>query len=74
MALPVAAGAPTVLIRRPAFGRAGLTRGQLDEWLNLTADELRLEQELIVVGPIQAPEDLPSLIDELEGHLPQVLR
>ncbi|HET9455564.1 MAG TPA: hypothetical protein VFO66_14865 [Gemmatimonadaceae bacterium] len=65
MPLKIAAGAPTLLIRRAALERAGLSRAQLDERLNLTADEFRLERDLIVVGPIHG-EDIASLVAELE--------
>lgn len=58
---------PTILIRREAFERVGLTRSQLDEWLNLTADEFRVEGQLIAVGPIVGEESLDRLIAELEG-------
>jgi hypothetical protein len=67
MALTVAAGAPTLFIRKDAFERVGLTRERLDERLNLTADEFRAERGLIAVGPLSAADDLPALIDELEG-------
>jgi hypothetical protein len=65
MPLKISAGAPTLLIRRAALERAGLSRAQLDQRLNLTADEFRLERDLIVVGPIHG-EDIASLVAELE--------
>ena len=58
---------PTILIRREAFERVGLTRTQLDEWLNLTADEFRVEAGLVAVGPIVGDESLDRVIAELEG-------
>ena len=67
MPLQVQAGAPTLFIRKDAFERAGLTRARLDERLNLTADEFRVERGLIAVGPLPAADDVPALIDELEG-------
>jgi hypothetical protein len=67
MPIPVPSGAPTLFIRKGAFERAGLTRSQLDDRLNLTADEFRIERDLVSVGPIQAADDLSLLIDELEG-------
>ncbi len=67
MALDIEAGAPTLCIRRDAFERAGLTRARLDERLNLAADEFRVERNLIAVGPLAGAEELPALIDELEG-------
>ena len=58
---------PTILIRRDSFERVGLTRTQLDEWLNLTAEEFRVEAGLVVVGPLVGEESLDRLIAELEG-------
>jgi hypothetical protein len=67
MPLYVQAGAPTLLIRKEAFERAGLTRNRLDERLNLTPDEFRVERDLIAIGPVHAVDDLPTLVEELEG-------
>ena len=58
---------PTILIRREAFERVGLTRTQLDDWLNLTADEFRVEAGLVLVGPLVGEESLDRVIAELEG-------
>ena len=46
MPLPLAPDAPTVFIRRDAFERAGLSRAALDERLNLTDQEFRVNLEL----------------------------
>jgi hypothetical protein len=67
VALNVFTGAPTLFIRKSAFDHSGLSRATLDERLNLTADEFRVERELIVVGPIHAVGDLPGLLEELES-------
>ena len=67
MPLHVASGAPTLFIRKDAFERVGLARAALDERLNLTADEFRVEGALVAVGPLPGPSDLTDLIDELEG-------
>ena len=66
MPLDLSAGDPTLLIRKDAFEKAGLTRAALDERLNLTPDEFRLEGALIAVGPIVGG-DIGDLIAELEG-------
>lgn len=66
MPLRIPTGAPTLLIRRPALERAGLTRARLDERFNLTADEFRLERDLVIVGPIHG-EEIASVVDELEA-------
>ena len=66
MAIEVPAGAPTLFIRKVAYDRSGLTRAALDERLGLTAEEFRVERDLIAIGPIHASNDLAALIDELE--------
>jgi hypothetical protein len=67
MPLPISAAAPTLLIRRDAFERAGLTRAALDERLVLTDEEFRVEGNLVAVGPIPGDDVLTALIDELEA-------
>lgn len=67
MPITLSAGAPTLLVRRSAFERAGLTRAALDERLNLTADEFRVEGALVAIGPLVGESALTSLIEELEG-------
>lgn len=66
MPIRLATDAPTLLLRKEAFERAGLTRSQFDEWLNLTADEFTVEADLIAVGPIYDDEALQQLITALE--------
>ena len=67
MPLSTAHGAPTLVIRKPAFERSGLTRAALDTRLNLTPDEFRVEGNLVAVGPIHEEPSLVALIEELEG-------
>ena len=67
MPLDVANGAPTLFIRRDAFERSGLTRAQLDDRLGLTADEFRVEGQLVVVGPLVGESGIEGLVEELEG-------
>lgn len=66
MPLTLSHTAPTLLIRRNAFERAGLTRALFDEVLNLTADEFRVEGSLIAVGPLVGEEAVGDLIAQLE--------
>jgi hypothetical protein len=66
MALRIDSAAPTLLIRRDAFERVGLTRQQFDDALNLTPDEFRVEGALIAVGPLVGESALGELIDTLE--------
>jgi hypothetical protein len=66
MPLPVPFATPTIVIRRSAFERAGLTREAIDKRLNLTADEFRVEGGLIAIGPIHGDEELTTFVEELE--------
>ena len=67
MPVSINAGAPTLLIRKEAFERVRLTRAQIDARLNLTADEFRIEGQLIAIGPLVGDDTLTGLIAELEG-------
>lgn len=66
MPLSTPSGAPTLIVRKDAFERGGLSRAQLDERLNLTADEFRVEGSIIVIGPIHEEPSLVALVEELE--------
>ncbi|HKG90486.1 MAG TPA: hypothetical protein VKA84_01265 [Gemmatimonadaceae bacterium] len=68
MPLDIPAGNPTLLVRREAFERAGLVRSAIDDRLNLTADEFRVEGALIAIGPLVGETGaLEGLVEELEG-------
>jgi hypothetical protein len=58
--------APTLLIRRAAFEGANLTREGIDRWLNLTADEFRVEGGVIAIGPVHDDDGLQALVAALE--------
>lgn len=66
MPLHVPEGHPTLFIHRAAFERAGLVRQAIDERLGLTADEFRVEGNLVAIGPVHDDEALGALIAELE--------
>lgn len=67
MPIPIAPDAPTLLIRKESYERAGLSRAALDERLNLTDQEFRVEGALIAVGPIVGENALVDVVAELEG-------
>ena len=67
MPLRVSDHGPTLFLRRAAYERSGLTRTQLDDRLGLTADEFRVEGDLVAVGPIPGDDSLSALIEELES-------
>ncbi|HEY8832013.1 MAG TPA: hypothetical protein VIM21_05845 [Gemmatimonadaceae bacterium] len=66
MALELAFGHAVVLIRQNAFERSGITRSAIDKRYNFTADEFRVEEGLVVLGPLPSDDMLPELIDDLE--------
>jgi hypothetical protein len=67
MPLDLSASAPTLLIRRAAFERAGLARTEIDARYNLTPDEFRVEGELIAIGPLVEEDAVGDLIEQFEG-------
>ena len=66
MPIPIRAGAPSLFIRREAYERSGLARAALDERLGLTADEFRVEGDLVVIGPVYDAEAFGDVLAELE--------
>ena len=66
MALTVPRGAPTLLFRRQAYEESGLVRAAIDERLGLTADEFRVEGDLVVIGPVFDADAFAMLLDDLE--------
>jgi len=66
MAHEIPAGQSILLLKRDAYERAGITREAIDRRLNLTADEFRVDGQLILVGPIPDDTALRDIIDDLE--------
>jgi hypothetical protein len=66
MPLSIPFAVPTIVIRKSAFERVGLTRRAIDERLTLTSDEFRVEGDLIAIGPIHNDEELTTFVEELE--------
>jgi hypothetical protein len=58
---------PAILIRRTAFEERGLTRSMFDELFGLTAEEFRVEGDLIAIAPLPPGTDVTALIDQMEG-------
>jgi hypothetical protein len=57
----------SILIRRSAFERANLARSAIDERYNLTDEEFRVEEELVVIGPLPSDDMISQLIEDLEN-------
>ncbi len=66
MALDIHHDTPTILVRREAWERSGLTRAAIDELFNLTPDEFRVEGGIIAIGPIFDDANLELLVSALE--------
>jgi hypothetical protein len=66
MPLPLSAGAPTLLVKRAAFERAGITRAQIDQALTLTDEEFRVEHGLVAIGPIFDDDGFAALVEAFE--------
>lgn len=66
MPLSIPSGHPTLVIRKDAYERVGLTRAALDARLGLTDEEFRVERGLVVIGPIVASDELSEVVAELE--------
>jgi hypothetical protein len=66
MPLELPTSKPSLLLRRGAFERSGITRAAIDEHLGLTDQEFRVEGDLIVIGPILDEDALQSLLVDLE--------
>ena len=68
MPIPLQHDASTLFIRREAYERARLVRAAIDERLNLTAEEFRVDGDLVVIGPVPDEDAVRALIDALEAH------
>ncbi len=66
MAQEIPAGQSVLFIRRDAYERAGITREAIDQRLNLTADEFRVDGQLVVIGPLPDDSAVRDVLDDLE--------
>jgi hypothetical protein len=66
MPLRLSDSASTLLIRRPAFEKAGLLRSEIDSFLELTDDEFRVEGDVVAIGPVFDSGSLSELVSQLE--------
>jgi hypothetical protein len=66
MPLPLSSGAPTLVVKKAAFERAGITRAQIDQALTLTDEEFRVEHGLVAIGPIFADDGFSALVAAFE--------
>jgi hypothetical protein len=67
MPLEISHNQPVILIRQRAFEEVGLVRSAIDARYNLTDQEFRVEEGLVVLGPLPSDDLLPRLIADLEA-------
>ena len=68
MPLRLSDAASTLLIRRPAFERAGIARADIDAFLELTDEEFKVEGDLVAIGPVFDASALSEVVAELENR------
>ena len=66
MSIRISSGAPTLLIRHPAYERAGLVRAAIDQLLGSTPEEFRVDGDLVVIGPVYDEEAFSELMAQCE--------
>ena len=67
MAQEIPAGQSALLIRRDAYERSGIPRQAIDDRLNLTADEFRVDGRLIIIGPLSDDTAFRDVLDDFEA-------
>src|ERR1019366_4942020 len=68
MPLPLSSGAPTLVVKKAAFERSGITRAQIDQALTLTDEEFRVEHGLVAIGPIFDESGFAALMEAFEQN------
>ena len=63
----IPAGQSMLFIRRDAYERSGISRQAIDERLNLTPDEFRVDGRLVLIGPIPDDIELRDTLDDFEA-------
>jgi|1185.fasta_scaffold395927_2 hypothetical protein len=67
MPIELGYGRAVILIRQSAFEKARLVRSAIDARYNLTDEEFRAEDGLVILGPLPSEDVTPQLIDDLES-------
>jgi hypothetical protein len=67
--MPVRIGAqrPSILIRKERYENAGIVRADLDSRFNLTDDEFRVGDQLVVIGELPSDDLVGPMIEYLES-------
>lgn len=62
----IEAGRSSILIRKEAYERSGIARGELDSRFNLTDAEFSVEGRLVILGPLPTDEMAGEIVEYLE--------
>lgn len=68
MPLNVAAGLPTILIKKDAFERAAINRTEIDALFNLTDEEFQVEGGLVLIGPLPSDDMIGLVVAYFEAR------
>lgn len=68
MPLNVAAGLPTILIKKDAFERAAINRTEIDALFNLTDEEFQVEGCLVLIGPLPSDDMIGLVVAYFEAR------
>ncbi|MEO7368474.1 MAG: hypothetical protein ABIZ36_10985 [Gemmatimonadaceae bacterium] len=68
MPLNVAAGLPTILIKKEAFERAAINRTEIDTLFNLTDEEFQVEGGLVLIGPLPSDDMIGLVVAYFEAR------
>jgi hypothetical protein len=66
MAQEIPAGQSMLFIKRDAYERSGITREVIDQRLNLTAEEFRVDGRIVIIGPLPDDAALREVLDDFE--------
>jgi hypothetical protein len=66
MAQEIPSGQSMLVITREAYERSGITRQSIDERLNLTPEEFRVDGRLVMIGPVRDDAAIRDILDDLE--------
>jgi hypothetical protein len=65
--LKIESGLPSILIRKEKYEIASLVRADIDSQFNLTDQEFRVGDQLVVLGPLPSDEMIGPLTEYLES-------
>lgn len=68
MPLRIDAGQPSILIRKERYETSDLLRAELDSKFNLTDEEFRVGDQLVVIGPLPSDDLIAPIIEYLESN------